>query len=144
MLSIGEKNLIRNIKNELEETKKLNNFYIELYENFNNEDLKLILSSYHYNITQTFKYINNRLSSKYIHADNSREIIDLIEKVRTFIGNMIKTKLKLIDEYKKILDEIDLFIQSSGGTTIPDTFFRINIVEVEPIFFKGKSNERKF
>lgn len=139
MLSTGEKILIKNIITELEETKKLNNSYIELYENFDNEDLKLILSSYHYNIIKTFKYINSRVPTKYIHADPSREIIDLIEKVQSFLGNVNSTKLELVDKYKKILDKIELFIQPLGGTTIPDTFLKIDIVEVDPIFVLKES-----
>lgn len=136
MISTGEKVFIKKIKIELEKNQRLNISYIELYENFKNEDLKLILSSYHYKLVKTFKDINRRLlgAPKYIHADISRDIIDLIEKIETFIGNMTNNKLELIEEYRKSLEYIKTFIKYSGGTIIPDNFVEVNIVETNPIF----------
>lgn len=136
MLSTGEKILIEKIKIELEKNQSLNISYTELYENFKNEDLKLILSSYHYKLVETFKDINRRLLGipKYIHADPSRDIINLIEKIGTFIGNMTNNKLELIEEYRKRLEYIKTFIKYSGGTIIPDDFVEMNIIETNPIF----------
>lgn len=141
MLSNGELVLIKKIKIELENNQKLNVFYTELYNDFENENLKLILSSYHYNLVEIFKDINKRLlkNPKYIHADISRYIIDTIKEIKTFIGNMINTKLNIIEKYQRTLKDIESFIEYSGGTTIPENFLEISIIETYPIFILNNS-----
>lgn len=136
MLGNREKILIKKFKNELEERRELNVSYLELYGEFKNDTLKIILSSYHYYLIKIFIDINTRLlrSSKYIHADTSRKIIDLIARIESFIGNMIEARIKLIEDYRNIIKKIKTFIQQSGGTIIPDDFLEIPLIENQAIF----------
>lgn len=80
MLSKGERTFIRKTKTELEEKGKINISYVELYDEFKDNDLAKVLSSYHYQIINMFKDINKRLEYRYIHADVSREMIDFLRK----------------------------------------------------------------
>lgn len=141
MLSKGEKVIIKKTKLELEKIEKLNGIYLELYNALEDDDLKLILSSYHYYLIEIFRDINVRLlkTPKYIHANISREIIDLIARIENFIGNMIENRIRLIEGYENTIKQIKSFIQQSGGTFIPDDFLEIQLIETRAIFLFEKS-----
>ena len=136
MLSKGERILISKIKTDLEKRMELNTFYLELYTEFKDRELKIVLSSYHYLLIEALRKVNMGLlrNPKYIHADTSREIIDLMGKIESFTGNMIETRIKLIEDYRKIIKKIRNFIQQSGGTTIPDDFLEVQLIETRAIF----------
>lgn len=141
MLSKGERILISKIKTDLEKRMELNTFYLGLYDEFKNDELKIILSSYHYLLVEAFRKVNMGLlrTTKYIHANTSREIIDLIERINNFIGNMIESKITLIENYKNVIKKIKSFIQQSGGTIIPDDFLEIQLIETRAIFIYNDS-----
>ena len=143
-MNTGELNLLKKTLNELKTNRRINISYEELYNEFSNKDLKLILSSYHYHLINIFKNINKEIigSHHYIKADPSREIIALIQEIKDFIGNIITVRLCLIEEYNILIKEIEKFIQSSGGTIIPNDFSIINIIETKSIFIK-KNNIKK-
>lgn len=136
MLSKGEIVLIKKFKSELEGRQKLNGDYLELYDEFKEKELKTVLSSYHYLLIEAFRKINMGLlrNPKYIHADTSREIIDLMTKIESFTGNMIEARIKLIEDYRNIIKKIKTFIKQSGGTIIPDDFLEIPLIETQAIF----------
>ncbi|WP_286033791.1 protein kinase domain-containing protein [Fusobacterium necrogenes] len=145
MLSKGEIILIKKFKRELEERKKLNEDYLELYDEFTDSELKIVLSSYHYLLIEAFRKVNMGLlrNSKYIHADISREIIDLMTKIESFTGNMIEARIKLIEDYRNIIKKIKSFIQQSGGTIIPDDFLEIQLIETRAIFIYEDSIKKE-
>lgn len=139
MLSKGERTFIRKTKTELEEKGKINISYVELYDEFKDNDLAKVLSSYHYQIINMFKDINKRLEYRYIHADVSREMIDFLREVKDFMGNISGNKIKLIENYDNLTNQIYSFLKYSGGSIIPDEFLEILIIESSPIFISKKS-----
>lgn len=141
MLSKGEIVLIKKFKSELEGRQKLNGDYLELYDEFKEKELKTVLSSYHYLLIEAFRKINMGLlrNPKYIHADTSREIIDLMTKIESLTGNMIEARIKLIEDYRNIIKKIKTFIKQSEGTIIPDDFLEIPLIETRAIFIYENS-----
>ena len=125
MLNAHEKILIQKFKRELESAREVDFLYKDLYETFGDDDFIVFLSSYHSKIIREFEYINTRIDSRYIHAENSRKIIELIGSIRKFLGNIGSIKISIRSEYADILEELKSFMKSSGGTVIPDEFKEI-------------------
>lgn len=112
------------------------NRYIDFYDDIPN-NLKKFFSLIHFEINRLFKYLNGRLSNGHYNAHESRDLMYLSEEVKTVQSNLKNTdyNFDLIPYYKKILNECDTFLQSSGGSQIPQGFEKINLIENEPIFF---------
>ncbi|EOQ08928.1 protein kinase domain-containing protein [Bacillus pseudomycoides] len=110
--------------------------YISFYEEISFPCLKEIFSIFHYQFNSLFKYMNGRLSYGHYTADESRELIYLNEELKTIQSNLKDTKYEfnVSTYYKRTLNECEGFLRSSGGSSIPESFQRINIVEAEPIF----------
>ncbi|WP_185819467.1 hypothetical protein [Salibacterium salarium] len=68
------------------------NRYIKLYENISNENLKQLFSIFHYEFNHLFKYMNSRIRNRHYTADESRELIVLIEELRNIQSNVRRTK----------------------------------------------------
>lgn len=134
MLSTQEKVIIKRFNRDLESNGGRDALYEELYQDFGDDDFIIFLSSYHSKVIKIFEYINSRIYSRYVHADNSREILGLIADIQKFIGNIKSIKISIKDIYEDVLKELKSFIKSSGGSIIPDEFNEIVIIETEPIF----------
>lgn len=127
--------------NELneEESKK----YIGFYDNIHNENLKRILSIYHNKLNSLFEYLNSRLINGHFTAQESRELISVIQEVENLKIKLRGTSLEFdIDGYYlEISLQCKRFLQSSGGSPIPDDFKVIEIIDLGPAFFlKQKVN----
>lgn len=127
--------------NELneEESKK----YIDFYDNISNENLKRILSIYHNKLNGLFEYLNSRLANGHFTAHESRELINVIQEVENLKIKLRGTSLEFdIDGYYlEISLQCKEFLQSSGGSPIPDDFKVIEIIDLDPAFFlKQKVN----
>lgn len=143
MLNISEKIIVNKISQELQEKDFLDLSYIELYENFENKEIIKILSSYHGSFFKYFSYINRRISSGHIHADQSREMRELINSLNRFLKNLETQKISLIKEYDDTIKLLDKILQESRGTPVPDGFKEIDLIEVKPIFFSNNTTSKK-
>lgn len=143
MLNAYEKVLIQKFKRELESNGEVDFLYKDLYETFGDDDFIVFLSSYHSKIIREFEYINTRIDSRYIHAENSRKIIELIGSIRKFLENIGSIKIFIRSEYADVLEELKNFMKPSGGTVIPDEFKEIKIIETEPIFISDNTISKK-
>lgn len=133
-LSKGEKNFLQNVVEKLKESEKFSVKYEKIYE-FDDKNLNLACSSFQNWLNNIFRYMNSQLKNRYFHAQDSREFISLDNEIDSFISNLHNQKIELHREYKDKMTEINKFICNSGGTTVPDSFSKINIVETEPIFY---------
>lgn len=133
-LSKGEKNFLQNVVEKLKESEKFSVKYEKIYE-FDDKNLNLACSSFQNWLNNIFRYMNSQLKNRYFHAQNSKEFISLDNEIDSFISNLHNQKIELHREYKDKMTEINKFICNFGGTTVPDSFSKINIVETEPIFY---------
>lgn len=85
--------------------------------------------------------MNKQLESRYYHADNSREAIELFNKIKEVLDNFSNKKIELSEKYLEKINEINKFIKHYRGTTVPSDFEKILIIEIEPIFFINTDNK---
>lgn len=141
-LSKDEKSFLKNVVEDLKKNEKFSTKYVEMYE-FDDGNLNLICSSFQNWVNNIFRYMNSQLQSRHFRADDSREFISLGNKIDAFISNLHNPKIELQKEYKDKIAEINVFICKSGGTSVPDTFSKINIIETEPIFYFNETIIKK-
>ena len=102
-----------------ENVKKLLPFYFDIP----SAKLADLFSYLHYQINQSFDFMNYKISTNHhYNAENSRElisIIDLYEKLHNALKDS-KYAFKLDNEYLEIIDVCNTFLEGSGGSAIPD------------------------
>ncbi|KAB2397465.1 MULTISPECIES: protein kinase domain-containing protein [Bacillus cereus group] len=111
------------------------NKYIGFYED-KPLPLKQFFSLFHFQFNSLLKYMNSRISYGHYTADESRELIYLIDELETVQSNLKDSEFTFdfVPYYKERLQECSRFLRGSGGSPIPSDFQKINIIEVEPIF----------
>lgn len=112
--------------------------YRNFYESLGNDQLQEIFSILHKELNELFTFMNNKNSfgnGGHFNANESRELIWIIEQI-PIIQETVKDKFNFeLDEYyKEILNECKKFLSMSSGSSIPDYFKEINIIESNPIF----------
>lgn len=119
---------------------RLSNEYEELYEPFNNEKLKLLFSTLHTMLINSFNSMNDRLPttnmSAHFWADPSRELIESIEIVEALERSLKNSEYTFsIDEYyKSTFSLCKTFLSKSGGSSIPPNTEKIELFYTIPIF----------
>ncbi|WP_312124142.1 protein kinase domain-containing protein [Lysinibacillus boronitolerans] len=111
------------------------NRYIDFYQAVPIE-VRKIFSLLHFELNKLLKYLNGRLRNGHYTAHESRELLYLIEEIRTVQSVVKGTDLdfELKEDCQKKLEECEGFLQDSGGSPIPSGFERVNVIENEPIF----------
>lgn len=110
--------------------------FLPFYTAVSNDDLAYLFAYLHYRYNSLFDFLNHKLHNHHYNADESRELISLIELYRKLDQALIETEFqfKLDDNYLETINRCEIFLSSSGGSSIPDDFQRIYTVEVKPIF----------
>jgi len=110
--------------------------YIEYYEHIPLDHLQIIFSLFHYQINELFKYMNSRIRNGRYTAHESRELIYLIDEIKTIQSNLKGTEyeFEVHPEYRDKLNECENFLQPTEGSMIPTGFKKISIIEAVPIF----------
>ncbi|WP_433792702.1 protein kinase family protein [Actinoplanes sp. CA-252034] len=91
----------------------------------------------HYRLNLHFGSINERLrSGRHYWANNSRELIDLIARLREIRRDLKRSGIEIfLDErYETDVERCELWLSPSGGSSIPGDFEPIEIVKYEPVF----------
>lgn len=113
------------------------NKLLPFYSNVSSDDLCYLFSYLHYRLNFLFEFINHKITvNHHYNADSSRElilIVDLYQKLKHELGNT-KYTFNIDSEYLKIINICNIFLEGSGGSSIPEDFEKINIVESKPIF----------
>ncbi|NLP52030.1 protein kinase family protein [Bacillus sp. RO1] len=109
---------------------------------FSNSQQLSILSIFHSTINDLFSFMNHKNNPGYgghYNADESRMLLDIIEQIQIFqatTNEFIEYRFKLDDYYSNLIMKCRDFLTKSGGSSIPDDFQRIDIIEGKPIFTK--------
>jgi predicted nucleotide-binding protein len=129
---------IKNKANEIPDkyTKRINNF-LPFYTTIQNDDLAYLFAYLHFSYNSLFEFLNNKISvNRHYNADASRELIFVIDLYNKLHKSLNKTKYEFIldKKYLEILNICETFLSSSGGSSIPEDFLKIDIIEIRPIF----------
>lgn len=123
--------------------------FLDLYAFIPNENLQTLFAVYHTQLNIWFTTLNgdlrieydedgNRLyKGGYFHAQDSRDLLSIMEAI-----DQLRTKCRGTEYAFKICDDgyVDAirrcrhFVVKSGGSTIPEGFSTIEIVDLSPIF----------
>ncbi|MCS5503520.1 protein kinase family protein [Lysinibacillus sp. A4] len=111
------------------------NRLIYLYETIN-QPLQKVFSLVHFQLNKLFKYVNSRISNGRITAQESRDLIFLIEELFNLQANLSTTvyNFNIHENYLSVLNSLNNFLEDSYGSDIPKDFTKINILENIPIF----------
>jgi len=129
---------IKNKCNEIssdhkEDIHKLLPFYSDIVD----DDMAYLFSYLHYRLNDLFQFINDKITvNHHYNADESRELITIIalyQKLEKALKDS-KYAFEIDNEYLKIINICDTFLEGSGGSAIPEDLKKINIMEVKPIF----------
>lgn len=121
----------------------------EMYSFVSNDDLRKLLATFHTNLNKWITILNNDIRTiydeegqlkycgGYFHAQDSRDYLDLIERIDT-----LRSKLKLSkyefrlckDTYDDFIRRTRRFVVKSGGSTIPEGFEPVETEDLSPVF----------
>lgn len=111
------------------------NTYLKLYEDCP-DDYKELFAYFHQELNILFNFMNLKFSkNKHFNAENSRELLKLIEEIKSF-SSLLKKEgiiIQIDDYYDQVLKKCSTFLNSSGGSTIPEDFQTINIKKYDLI-----------
>lgn len=145
-------NCINEIKRKLEYFES--NMFYNLYSDYtNNDNLKVLLSTLHNMIIDSFRQLNTRLPTgdyeAHFWAESSRQLITAVDNSFEIEACFRRYGIGIcIDEnYKEMMKKCRQFLCPSGGSTIPKNMEKIEIYTETPIFIKTsniKVNKRDF
>lgn len=91
----------------------------------------------HERLNGHFSEINGRIATtRHYWAENSRALIQLIQDTRQDLHNLARagTPISISEDYERVIERCAPWLSPSGGSTIPDDFSPIELIEYEPIF----------
>jgi len=124
---------ILSTSNDLEYINKYLPFYKDIY----SDDLSYIFAYFHYKFNSLFQFMNEKINiNNHYNADESRELIALIDNEKQIFKELQNSKysFSIKENYIKIMSYCSQFLESSGGSHIPEEMEKINIIESSPIF----------
>lgn len=109
--------------------------YINIYNEYD-KNISPYFIYFHQELDELLKYMNNRVSNGHYTANESRELIYVIEQINELQISLKNTKYSftLDTDYKKCIDFCYTFLSSSGGSKIPKKYKKITLKKYEPIF----------
>ncbi len=85
-----------------------------------------------------FEFMNVKNSkNKHYNATESYDLIYIIDTIKRLKDNLAESEysFEVNAYYEETLEYCQSFLQYSGGSTIPEEFSGVKIIEIEPIFF---------
>lgn len=126
----------------------------DLYSFIPNEDLRSLLAIYHTQLNNWFAVLNSDLRigyddvgekqylGGYFHAQDSRDLLNLLDEIDRLRTKCTSTEYAFRlteDSYDDAIRRCRRFVVKSGGSTIPEGFSPIEIVDLSPIFHLTES-----
>lgn len=113
------------------------------YTHFAHSQLIDIFSILHSNLNDLFEFLNYKNGTNgHYNAENSRKLLDIIEQIRKLQAKLTNNYCFEIDDYyKEIINRCGKFLTQSLGSTIPEGFPNIDIIEEKAIFVKTNNVE---
>ena len=118
----------------------LNLEFSNLYTGISHLKLREVLSTLHYDLTQSFKIMNERLpagdSGAHFWADPSRALIRQIEITLRLYNALKNSKyaFEFDSYYYELIFKCRSFLSSSGGSTLPANMQKVDLYYIQPIF----------
>lgn len=128
--------------------------FYDLYDFVPNSNLRTLLAVYHTQLNKWFATMNsdlryefdddgNRINKGgYFHAQDSRDFLDVIDsldQLRTKCNSTEYSFQFCNEKYANTIKQCRRFVVKSGGSSIPEGFGPIEIVDLSPIFNMVKS-----
>lgn len=126
-------------------TDDINLEYVDLYKEFEDEKLRMVLSTLHHLLTESYITMNQLLPSeeytRHFWAEDSRKLINIINIINKLKGKLLNSELsfKLDDYYANILKKSKEFLSKSGGSEIPPFTESVDLYYEIPIFIPTNS-----
>lgn len=126
-------------------TNDINLEYVDLYKEFEDEKLRMVLSTLHHLLTESYITMNQLLPSedytRHFWAEDSRKLINIINIINKLKGKLLNSELsfKLDDYYANVLKNSKDFLSKSGGSEIPPFTESVDLYYEIPIFIPTNS-----
>lgn len=126
-------------------TYDINLEYVDLYKEFEDEKLRMVLSTLHHLLTESYITMNQLLPSedytRHFWAEDSRKLINIINIINKLKGKLLNSELsfKLDDYYANVLKNSKDFLSKSGGSEIPPFTESVDLYYEIPIFIPTNS-----
>lgn len=126
-------------------TDDINLEYVDLYKEFEDEKLRMVLSTLHHLLTESYITMNQLLPSedytRHFWAEDSRKLIKIINIINKLKGKLLNSELsfKLDDYYANVLKNSKDFLSKSGGSDIPPFTESVDLYYEIPIFIPTNS-----
>lgn len=126
-------------------TDDINLEYVDLYKEFEDEKLRMVLSTLHHLLTESYITMNQLLPSedytRHFWAEDSRKLINIINIINKLKGKLLNSELsfKLDDYYANVLKNSKDFLSKSGGSEIPPFTESVDLYYEIPIFIPTNS-----
>lgn len=120
--------------------KDIDSTYLELYRR--QQVLPRAFAYIHAGLDVEFKHMNYKArggSSGHFNADNSRNLLDLIDllaEARTML-NKAGHSLTMAPEYQRVIENAPAWLVDSGGSPIPEGFTPVEVQSYTPVFSLG-------
>ncbi|MGY3312500.1 tRNA A-37 threonylcarbamoyl transferase component Bud32 [Peribacillus simplex] len=113
------------------------------YIHFAHTSLNEIFPLLHSKLNDLFEFLNYKNNSNgHYNAEDSRQLLDIIEQIRILQAKLTNEySFKIDDYYQGIINRCKKFLSLSSGSTIPEGFPKIDIIEEKAIFLKINSTE---
>lgn len=103
------------------------------------EEFGKAFASLHERLNDHFELINDRANTtRHYWASKSREFLALMKELARVLGALRRAGFEVIfsDAYDQALDRCKGWLSSSGGSTVPETFQEIAVIEYDPVFIR--------
>lgn len=111
--------------------------YLNIYDIYHNQKFQEVFAYFHRILNALFEFMNDKAQrNNHYNADESRNLLQVIKELRDLLKTTNSTDYKIIveEEYINKIKASKEFLQSSGGSSIPDDFQTIDIIKYKPIF----------
>jgi eukaryotic-like serine/threonine-protein kinase len=101
-----------------------------------------VFASLHERLNDHFVAINDRArSTRHYWADNSRELIALIDELGDAIGTLRRAGfgVSFREDYDAAVRRCEPWLSMNGGSAVPEDFEPIDIVKYEPVFVRSET-----
>lgn len=110
--------------------------YLNLYSDYS-DAFQNIFAFMHSSFDSLFEFMNDKsTTNNHFNADPSRELLALIKNWRELQNGLKNSEhaLSMNEDYERMINYCEKFLEYSGGSPIPDDYTRFIISKYDPIF----------
>lgn len=110
--------------------------YANLYKDYT-ESFTKVFAYFHQELNSLLEFLNIKNAGNWhYNAHESRKLLAIINGIDDLNRDLIGygEEIVIFNDYQKILNEIGPFLNTSGGSPIPENLPKIHIIHHEPVF----------